>query len=751
MNTDLIGIINVVSGIMQIGIGLIAFFSDTSSKIKRYYLVSAFFLGAWSLSIFFYSNPYLLDSTTWLRIVYTFAYAMTLGLILFATVFPKESITKLRIFFWIILVLMLGGCYLLWFTDTVLVSSMHIPNENNSLAVMGPLYLLYGLPEFITAIYIVRHYLIEQKNYIGIERRQIQFYVIGGVIMLIPVFIFDFFIPVVFGDTSFYKYSTIGNSIWTLLVGYSILKTRFLDIKVVLGSIVVMLAKALLLIFGFVGIFLIARIADLDLNISSVLKLFPVAVIFSIVITKLFPLIEEFFSTRFIYVVYHPVKTLQEYNREISKILDIGELVKSLRKYILNSFKPDFVEAIVINKVGNIISGSGKDQSVISSNEVSAILNVWENLNSNRILIFSELEKSKRSGKRMLDENRDSILKFMNSKNIEIIYPLDSGDGYSGLVVLGRKSDRSLYTVTDINFLESMIQTAQVSFQRAILYLEVEMLNRSLQEKVDEQTKELKLKVAELEEARKKENDMIDIMGHELRTPATVVKLNAQLLEKYINSNPQDFNRYLDRIKRAVETEIGLINTLLTSAKLEGNKVEIGHDKVDIKKEIDMAIHGHEIELQEKGLEYIDRTEGYQSFVYGDRVRVAEILNNLVSNAIKYTEKGYISIYTKHDDEYVTVSVQDTGKGIPDEKMSIIGKKFGRVDNYLGSEIVRPGGTGLGLYVTFGLVKLMGGDIWIDSEVGKGSKFTFRLPIYNGQKIDPECSNNMFEKLGLKK
>jgi hypothetical protein len=195
MNTDVIGIINIIAGVVQIGIGLVAYFSDINSKVKRLYFISAFFLGAWAQSLFFYSYPYIFDSTTWLKIVYTFAYAMTLGLILFATVFPKESGTKLRTFFWIIFVLMLGGMYLVWFTDTVLVSSVYIQQESNSLAVMGPLYLLYGLPEFITAIYIVRYYLIEQKNYVGIERKQIQLYVIGGVIMLIPVFVFDFFFP----------------------------------------------------------------------------------------------------------------------------------------------------------------------------------------------------------------------------------------------------------------------------------------------------------------------------------------------------------------------------------------------------------------------------------------------------------------------------------------------------------------------------------------------------------------------------
>ena len=83
--------------------------------------------------------------------------------------------------------------------------------------------------------------------------------------------------------------------------------------------------------------------------------------------------------------------------------------------------------------------------------------------------------------------------------------------------------------------------------------------------------------------------------------------------------------------------------------------------------------------------------------------------------------------------------------------MKQLGEKFYRVDNYLESEIVRPGGTGLGLYVTFGLVKLMGGKIEVESTQGVGSKFTFTLPKYKGQQVEVLGTVNRFEKLGLKR
>jgi len=162
-----------------------------------------------------------------------------------------------------------------------------------------------------------------------------------------------------------------------------------------------------------------------------------------------------------------------------------------------------------------------------------------------------------------------------------------------------------------------------------------------------------------------------------------------------------------------------------------------------------MSVHGNEKELKEGVKIYIDIEEGLP-FAYADRIRVMEILDNLIGNVVKYTDKGRIDIQARSKGENVQISVRDTGKGIPKGDIPKLGSKFYRANNYSGSKIVRPGGTGLGLYVTFRLVKLMGGKINVKSEEGKGSTFTFTLPRYTNQKLDSTDTMDKFTKLGLK-
>ena len=321
-----------------------------------------------------------------------------------------------------------------------------------------------------------------------------------------------------------------------------------------------------------------------------------------------------------------------------------------------------------------------------------------------------------------------------------------------------------MYKIDELDLWDRIYSQFHISVNKALLYQQLQSLNSTLQQKVDIQTKELQIKIQQLQEARKKENDMIDIMGHELRTPATIVKLNAQLLEKFagdIDSDPEAYKRYVNRIKMAVDNEIKLINTLLSSAKLEGDKIIIDPEEVDIKEEVEMAIHGNEKDANEKNLPIINNMKLDTPNVYADKARVVEILNNLISNAVKYTERGSVTVENRYDDNWIEISIIDTGYGISAEELPKLGQKFFRAGNHINSdiqvgdkmEIVRPGGTGLGLFVTFNLIRKMGGDVRVESEVGKGSKFIFVLPRYKAQAIhdhDGE-SNNMFEKLGLKK
>ncbi|HBB64472.1 hypothetical protein A3K02_00230 [candidate division WS6 bacterium RIFOXYD1_FULL_33_8] len=760
--TDFIGVINLFSGISQILLGGVVYFSDLKDKVKRYYFLSTLFLGLWSLSIYFYSNPQIFDSTTWLRIVYSMAYCMTLGLILFARVYPVELKEKFRLFLIIISIYMVGMGFVLWTTNYIVVDTVQVADKYNSIAKMGPLYLLYGLPEFITAAYVVAYYLKQSKVLEGIKKRQVQFYVMGGIIMLVPVFLFDFIFPLLLNDTSYYKYSTLGNTAWTVIVGYSILTTRFLDVRIIVGSIASVFLKSLILILLLLGIlFGIVPLWEITLSIIGVFKLTIVAIFAVLIITKLFNVVEEFVANNFIYVKYHPIKTLREYSNKNLNTVNWDDIVNSLLEVITNSFKTYFVYTILFNDKNQLVINKASGNSNIDTSKIIEILDVWKRLNSNRILIFSELKNDRKAGKKIIDDKRNSILSFMEENKIEIIFSLKEFGKFEGAVFVGQKSDHNSFTVGDIDFLDSIMQSTQIALIRASLYSELKTFNITLQEKVNEQTQELQVKVKELEEARRKENDMIDIMGHELRTPATIVKLNASFLTKFIGeitSNPEGYQKYVKRIQDAIENEIKLINTLLSSAKLEGDKIELNPKEVDIKQEIEMAMHGCESEAKNKGLVLINNTNMNTPSVYADKARVVEILNNLLSNSIKYTNKGGVEIYTEYDKNFVKISIKDTGKGIAKEDIPKLGQKFYRASTYINSDlthradIVRPGGTGLGLFVTYNLVKKMGGDITVNSEIGKGTTFSFTLPRFNGQEISPSLtSNNMFEKIGLRR
>lgn len=125
--------------------------------------------------------------------------------------------------------------------------------------------------------------------------------------------------------------------------------------------------------------------------------------------------------------------------------------------------------------------------------------------------------------------------------------------------------------------------------------------------------------------------------------------------------------------------------------------------------------------------------------VYADRSQMQEIVDNLISNAVKYTDKGWIDIFVENDGDFVKFKIVDTGIGIAEEDQVNLGKKFYRVGPHVSDEsrlynVVRPGGTGLGLYVTFNLVRKQGGTVSVESEPGKGSTFTFSIPKYTGQK-----------------
>jgi len=714
---------------------LIVFFRDRYSKKSKLLLVLSIAIGPlWAISIvsFLSTNDVIIQ-----RISANIIYTLSLSDAVLAYYFTKSFSYKRGIKLYEKAVLYIPAIFFLlevWFTDNFILSI------TNNTPQFGILYLLWmaWFALVIGACIILVTKQIKSSSVNEIEKKQSGYLRAGLIISGIGLAPTNVILPY-FGIYEYIWVGPIMTLFIMLILSYAVSTIRFYNLKTVLKSISSFFVSNILpsLIIGAISMLL------LDVNVSIGYWLILSFISF---ISFLFI---NLFRTK-LFKKEDPSSTLSEKMSTVLELDDIGREITGLISEVLNAKQ---TEMYVIGENKRSVYKSSNQEFLQESNfPVSEILSYsFSDKVKDRIVVIQELKYLQMSSGNngIQKEEALSLIKYMDKYRIQIIVPISLRGGYLAFILLSDKRGGEMYTADDIRIILNMRNNIGVLIERSILYEEVQEFNSVLQQKVDEQTKELQIKVKELEEARRKENDMIDIMGHELRTPATVVKLNAEMLEKYIDSNPKEYAKYLERISKAIDTEIGLINTLLTSAKLEGNKVEIRREKVDIKESIEMSVHGNEKDLKEGVKIYTDIQEG-MPFAYADRIRVMEVLDNLISSAVKYTDKGRIDVKARFDEKNIIVSVSDTGKGIPKEDIPKLGSKFYRANNYLGSKIVRPGGTGLGLYVTFRLVKLMGGKINVESEEGKGSTFTFTLPRYTNQKLDNTDTVDKFTKLGLK-
>ena len=272
-----------------------------------------------------------------------------------------------------------------------------------------------------------------------------------------------------------------------------------------------------------------------------------------------------------------------------------------------------------------------------------------------------------------------------------------------------------------------------LAFNRMLRHLttiqeELRQVNANLDGKVDELA-QVNMRLYELNMLK---SDFLATMSHELRTPLNSILGFSEVLES-IDSLDDKQKRYVQNIQKSGRTLLDMINDILDLAKIESGKMDTRvaefHINNVIAAQCDMARPLSEkknIDLQ------VNIPPGLPT-MRQDQARVQQILNNLLSNAIKFTpEGGWITVSAERDDEdFLVLRVSDTGVGIAEEDRQAIFEKFrqGRTAMPTGEAITREhSGTGLGLSIVKELCKLLGGEISVESELGKGSTFTARLP-----------------------
>ncbi|WP_102346171.1 sensor histidine kinase [Bacillus sp. Marseille-P3661] len=230
----------------------------------------------------------------------------------------------------------------------------------------------------------------------------------------------------------------------------------------------------------------------------------------------------------------------------------------------------------------------------------------------------------------------------------------------------------------------------------------------------------------ELYDYRENRKEFLASISHELRTPMTYIKGYAQVIRNQLYETEDEKERYLLTIEQESEKMSRLIEDLFELSKMELNKLDIQVEWIDVIEVMERAIWKTKQKVSEKNLKLKFNFEPNVALLHVDGFRLEQIFINLIENAIRYTNQGQIDINIWQSKKSVKITVQDTGKGIPEKDLPFIFDRFYRVEKSRSKEY---GGTGLGLAIVKNLTSLMHGQIEVKSELSKGSCFTFTFPV----------------------
>jgi len=390
---------------------------------------------------------------------------------------------------------------------------------------------------------------------------------------------------------------------------------------------------------------------------------------------------------------------------------------------------------------GVMVLGSSKKD--VFTKDSMLVLNVF----CHEFALFVENERTKRN----LADSKMQLESMMKSMS-EGVVAINSEHE----VILVNSSARQHLQVEDVRLGKPIWESVS---DQSLVYLHQDMISdkklisRELEYAHSEKPKTLKFNIAAAKDSlgnpngwvmlirdvtKEKEVDrmkseFISTTSHELRTPLAAIKESVMLvLDETAGKTNKEQGRFLSIAKRNVDRLTQLINDLLDISKIETGKMELRIDKCSLKDLIGKILPSMELLTNENKIKLKASIPDGLPKIECDENRVTQILVNLIGNSIKFTPaEGEILLKASmlrfgSGGEFVEISISDTGCGIEKKDMERLFTRFSQVDSSLTR---KPGGTGLGLAICKELVEMHSGKIWVESEVGKGSVFTFTLPV----------------------
>lgn len=497
----------------------------------------------------------------------------------------------------------------------------------------------------------------------------------------------------------------IGTILSALLVSMAILKYKLLDISVIVRKGLLYTALTSFVTgFYIFSSFVIQSVFGISQNPISTPAAFSTALFMAFVYQPLQSSTQSVIDRVFFRKPYNPEELLENFSRNISSTIDIYKIAHliiqtfsdsmKIEKSLLFVYRPNKKRLKLVHTSHNINLKSipRKDEEALikylkKSNE---LVDVYDNV-SGYNNIFKRLK-------------------------IKVLIPLKSKDELVGIIALGEKLSEQNYTLEDYRLVSTMANQAAIALENSLLFEKVKRQKAKVLKALN--------KEKELDELK---SEFIAIASHNLRTPLTIAEGNLGNLLTKKEMDEKERSETLNTISVALNDLSTLSEQLLIISSEKDKAILNTKEDINLDVLIDESIESYKLSANQKGLELIkEKIKEKLPIIKGDKLKIKIAINNLIDNAIKFTEKGSVSVGASLKDNEVVLSVTDTGPGIPKEEQEKIFEKFHQIRK---KTYVYVPGVGLGLYIVKLIIDAHKGKVWVESEEGKGSIFSFSLPM----------------------
>lgn len=611
--------------------------------------------------------------------------------LLFSYSFPRGRIAFSK---WIVLLLSIPSIVLLFMIPGKLVLDPVIV-DGEGIIRLGPFSYLYTLNFLVYLLVAAGNFYLGFKKSSVTEKIRYRYFFAGIFLTCAIGVTCNLILVHLFHIPKFAYFGPLGTIFVVGFTTYAILKYQIMGIDIMIKkSLAYTIITAALTAVYVIAVLGAERIIRAIYRFDSFLAEIAAATFIVISFQPIYSWIRGITDRMFFRKSIEYQKVLKEVSGSIASVIELSALSSLIKQTIANNLSPAR-SSILIRDLNSYFDSENNENRLSANDYLTRML-----MNKKNPLFIEEFEHESGTG------DAAGAVRAMKERGIVLAVPAFVKGELVSIFCMGEKISGELYTDEDLEFLSTLASATALAVENSIMY------------------EEQKKNVIKLQELDRLKSNFLSNISHELRTPLASIKGYTYMIRREKDMSEKTREEFMQIIEEETERLTGLINRLLNLSRIEIDRIILNKSIFDLVSAVNEVTDSYKYPARVKGL-YLKTDLPGSLDVFADQKYLKEALCQLMENSIRYTDQhGIIEVSARSEERQVIFSVSDTGCGIPVEELAHIFDKFYKVEK----PAEQMGGIGLGLALVKRIIEAHGGEINVESEVGKGTRFTFSLP-----------------------